>query len=298
MGPVSIFLLAIAAIFLIGILGEIVFDRTGIPDVIWLILVGIILGPVSGLVQKSQLEGIAPYFGALTLVIVLFDGGSELRLKELSRAATRSSVLAVSSFIFSVACLAVVSMGAATVGLLPDTWNWLDAVILGAILGGSSSVVIMPALRKAGLAPDLANLVNLESALTDVLCVVVTVACVRIAVSGAADAAESAVTLAKSFGIGLGVGAVAGLIAILFLRRLKRSSYAYPLILGVLLVLYAMIDELGGSAALGILAVAVMIGNAPALSKVVGLEKVASLGRGVQNVHDEITFIIKSFFFE
>ena len=39
MDPVSLFLLTVAAIFLIGIAGEIVFERTGVPDVVWLILV-------------------------------------------------------------------------------------------------------------------------------------------------------------------------------------------------------------------------------------------------------------------
>ncbi len=297
MEPVSIFLLTIAAIFLIGIAGEIVFDKTGVPDVVWLIVVGIVLGPLSGVVSREQLMTVAPFFGALTLVIVLFDGGSELRLGELSAAAPRGSLLAVLGFVASIAVITPVSMFAKAVGILPESWSWLHGVMLGTILGGSSSVVIMPALRKAGLAPRLANIINLESALTDVLCVVATAACIDIAASGSADAGGAALALGKSFGIGLGVGGVAGLLSILALRRLKRSQYAYPLMLGTLLMLYVVIDELGGSAALGILAVAVMVGNAPALSKVVGLAKTASLGRGVQNVHDEITFIVKSFFF-
>ena len=103
--------------------------------------------------------------------------------------------------------------------------------------------------------------------------------------------------LLRSFGIGIGVGGVAGLLSILVLRRLRKSQHAYPLILGSLLVLYVLIDYLKGSAALGILTVAVMVGNAPALSKAVGLEKTAKLGSGVKNVHDQIAFFVKSFFF-
>ena len=291
------FLLTVAAIFIIGIVGELVFEKTGVPDVVWLIVVGIFLGPITGTVTREQLMGVAPYFGALTLVIVLFDGGSELRLDELRAAAGRGSALAIAGFIASILFLAPASMLASAAGILPDEWTWLHGVMLGAILGGSSSVVIMPALAKAGLAPKLTNVLNLDSALTDVLCVVVTAACIDIAVTGSTDPGIAAVALGKSFGIGLGMGCVAGLISLLFLRRLKRSSYAYPLMLGGLLVLYVLVDASGGSAALGILAVAVIAGNAPALSKVVGLAKTASLGRGVQNVHDEITFIVKSFFF-
>ena len=297
MDPVSLFLLTVAAIFLIGIIGELVFEKTGVPDVVWLMLVGIVLGPATGVVGREQLMAIAPYFGALTLVIVLFDGGSELRLKELSSALPRGSLLAVLSFSLSLVVIAPVSMAAAWSGILPSSWTWLHGLTLAAIIGGSSSVVVMPALRMARLPATMANLVNLESALTDVLCVVVTGACVDILASGDGESAGAAVTLAKSFGIGLAVGGTAGMLSLLVLRRLKKSQYAYPITLGALLILYVLIDELGGSAALGILTMAVLVGNAPSLSKAVGLAKAASLGRGVQTIHDQITFIIKSFFF-
>ncbi len=52
MDPVLLFLLSFAAIFIVGIAGEMVFARTGVPDVIWLMLVGIIIGPVLHLVSR------------------------------------------------------------------------------------------------------------------------------------------------------------------------------------------------------------------------------------------------------
>jgi cell volume regulation protein A len=133
-----------------------------------------VLGPVSGWVGREQLASVAPFFGAITLVIVLFDGGSRLRLDELSRAAPRSTLLALHGFLFAMITMAALSVGAAALGLLSDDWTWGHGLLLGAILGGSSSVVIKPAMQYARLAPALSNLVNLESALTDVLCVVVT----------------------------------------------------------------------------------------------------------------------------
>jgi cell volume regulation protein A len=75
MSPVTLFLVCLAAIFLIGTFGEVVFSRTKVPDVVWLIVVGILIGPVLGIVSRETLLGIAPYFSALTLVLVLFEGG-------------------------------------------------------------------------------------------------------------------------------------------------------------------------------------------------------------------------------
>ena len=146
MGSVELFLLCIAAVFLIGVVGELVFARTGVPDVVWLIVVGVFMGPVFGLVERDLLMDIAPFFGALTLVIVLFDGGVRLRLGELMSAAPRSLLLAVSGFVGAVLAMAAVSMLFAKLGLLPKaSWTWMHGLILGAIVGGASSVVIMPA---------------------------------------------------------------------------------------------------------------------------------------------------------
>ena len=45
----------------------------------------------------------------------------------------------------------------------------------------------MPALAKAGLVARISNVLNLDSALTDVLCVVVAAACIDIAVTRSVD---------------------------------------------------------------------------------------------------------------
>ncbi len=297
MSHVAVFLLAIAGIFLIGALGEIIFQRTNIPDVVWLIIAGILLGPVSGLVTRPQLNAIAPYFAAVTLVIVLFEGGTALKISELSRAAPRSSLLAVLGFVFAAASIAVLSMLAALVGWLPSSWTWMHGWMLGAILGGSSSIIIMPAMSQARVEPKLANLVNLESALTDALCVVGTSALVDVMVRGTTGAAGPALTLLRSFGIALAIGLVAGLVWLLFLKFLKNSEHAYPITLSVLLILYVVIDHAGGSAAMGILAVAVVLGNAPSLSRKIGLALPVELDTSVRGFHRQMAFIIKSFFF-
>jgi cell volume regulation protein A len=295
--PVATFLLAVAGIFVIGAVGELIFERTSIPDVIWLILAGILLGPVGGLVTKPQLNQIAPYFAALTLVVVLFNGGSSLRLGEVSTAAPRSSLLALLGFVFSALAVALISKLAAAVGLVPAGWTWAHGLMLGCILGGSSSIIIMPAVEKARLDSHLANLINLESALTDALCVVGTSAFIEVLVHGTGGAAAPLLALLRSFGIALGIGGGVGMIWLLLLRFMKDSDHAYPITLSALLVVYVLIDHAGGSAALGILTVAIILGNAPSLSRAVGLAHPVELDTEVRGFHRQMVFIVKSFFF-
>lgn len=296
MDPVTLFLLAVAGTFLIGAIGEIVFERTNIPDVLWLILAGILLGPVGGLVTREQLGQIAPFFAALTLVIILFEGGAALRLSDLSRSAPRAGLLAILSFLLSMTAVALAGGLAALVGWLPEGWTRLHSLLLGAILGGSSSIIIMPTMARARLAPGLANLVSLESALTDALCVVGTSALIRIMLGGTSDAVHPGAALFRSFGMAVVIGGAVGLAGILFLRLLRAKEHAYPITLAALLILYVVIDRAGGSAALGILTVAIILGNAGALSRTLGVEH-AELDTDVRGFHRQMAFIIKSFFF-
>lgn len=294
---VAPFLLAVAGIFLIGAAGEAVFRRTSIPDVIWLILVGILLGPILRFVTREQLTGIAPYFAALTLVVVLFEGGSKLDLADVSRAAPRSALLALGTFACAAIAVAALSMVGRLVGLLPGGWSWTHGFLLGSILGGSSSIIIMPAMQQAKVEPGVASLVGLESAFTDAFCVVGASALIDV-LSVSAEAGQSPVAaLAVSFGIGAGMGAVSGAAWLLVLRFLRDSEHAYPITLSSLIVLYVAIDHAGGSAALGILAFAVIVGNAKGISSRVGLAEQQGLGEDVRGFHTQMTFIIKSFFF-
>src|SRR5690606_11038876 len=117
MDSVTVFLLSIAGIFVIGSVGELIFQRTNIPDVIWLILAGILLGPVGGFLTRPMLGRVAPYFAAITLVVVLFEGGSALKLASLRSAASRSALLAVSTFFGALIGLSVLG---ASFGLLSE----------------------------------------------------------------------------------------------------------------------------------------------------------------------------------
>ncbi len=297
MDPVLLFLLGFATIFIVGIVGEFVFERTSVPDVVWLMLVGILLGPVFGVVRREELMAIGPYFGALTLVVVLFDGGRQLRLGDVSRSLPRASLLAVTGFLLNVVVMTLASLGAAALGFLPSQWTVMHGVIFGAILGGSSSVVIMPTLAKARLDPRLSAMINLESALTDVLCVVVTVACIDIVVSGSGGPGLAAIILGRSFGIGLGAGLTAGVMWVLFMGVIRRLGNTYAATLSILLLLYIGVSLLGGNAALAILAAAIVVGSAPALAHAIGLREPTALDDGVQDTHSQITFIVKSFFF-
>jgi cell volume regulation protein A len=297
MSDVSFMLLVVAGIFLVGALGEVVFARTRVPDVVWLIVCGWLLGPVAGIVDKSVLLEIAPYFAAFALIVILFNGGTSLQLDSVMRAAPRALLLALAGFALAAAVVAAVSMAAREVGILPAGWTWLHGAMLGSILGGSSSIIIMPAMATARVREDVAGLVNLESAFTDALCVVGASACVAILLHQGSSNSSAALVLLRSFGTAFAIGVVTGLLWLFLLHLLRDAEHAYPITLAGLLLLYVGIEAMGASAAMGILTFAVVVGNARLFSRKLGMVTDIDLGMGVRGFHSQMAFIVKSFFF-
>ena len=56
MDPVVRLVVEVAGILLLGALGEFIFARTRVPDVVWLVAAGILAGPVSGLIPADLLK--------------------------------------------------------------------------------------------------------------------------------------------------------------------------------------------------------------------------------------------------
>ncbi len=295
------FLVAIGCIFLVGLLGQWLFRRTGIPDAVWLIGVGAGLGPISGLVKPAELQHAAPLLGALTIIIVLFHGGLGLPLQQLFTHAWKASKLAVLTFVASVAGIALAILGLVRLGHLPETWSWQLAVLAGLILGGSSSVVVMSTLGFAKVEDAVAQPLNVESALTDVLVVVCTGVMVDLVVAGHLSVSDPLLSVGRTFGVGVLAGAGCGLLLVLFVHLLVQSRHAYIFLVAIMLLLYAVTGRLGGSPALAVLSAAVILGNARVILGRLGLSGGANLkfelGDNSILLSEFALFIVKSLFF-
>ncbi|MFV8751148.1 cation:proton antiporter [Nannocystaceae bacterium ST9] len=299
-GP-GLYLAMIGGLFLLGAAGELIFARTRIPDVVWMILAGIGLR-MFGVLDPAALDPVMPLFSALTLIVVLFEGGRQIVVQELIQLAPRASALALVGFMTSMIVVAIITQLAAWTGLLPASWTFSHSLMVGAILGGSSSLIIMPAMSLAKVDSRVSTLVGLESSLTDALCVVVAVALMGVVLSGGSGAGGSGTlfTLAKTFGIGLAFGLGTGWCWFPVLRMLSGSRYAYPITFAALLFLYALVDRLGGSPAIAVLTFSVVVGNADSLMKRMGFslgDRPLALDDSVVTVHTQAAFFIKSFFF-
>jgi len=98
MDPVTLALILAGGIIAIGFLGNYLFERTGFPDMILLLVLGIIIGPLTGLVNAGAVMPLAPYLAALALVFILFDGGMAMNIYHVFSESPRAAVLAFAGF--------------------------------------------------------------------------------------------------------------------------------------------------------------------------------------------------------
>jgi cell volume regulation protein A len=299
MDPVAWVVVEIAGILLLGALGEFIFARTRVPDVVWLVAAGILAGPISGLVPSGLLRPGIPFFGAIALTVILSSGAFRLQLTEVAAAAPRGILLGLSGFVFSLIAVCAFFWLSTKLGYVrpspPLAW-----VIVGAIVGGTSSVVIMPTMAMAQVPSRVARMLEVESSATDALSVIVTMVLIDLIVSGNADISRPFIALARELGIGVTLGVIAAALLVPGIPSMRDKPHGYTVFLASMLALYGITDLFKGNSAMAVLVASLLIGNASSIVPRLfpgahGLVFAATQTTGV--MQDQMTFFIKSFFF-
>ena len=140
----------IAAILFIGFLGNMFFKKTGWADILFLIAVGVIVGPLLNIFSKNDFIPFLPIISTFTLLMILFRGGMELNLFEVVSGSFRALFQASAYFALGMVWTAVFLhfvMG----------WEWIDSFMLGSIVSQTGAVVIVPLAKKIGVQAESPN---------------------------------------------------------------------------------------------------------------------------------------------
>ena len=290
-GPIAsahVILLAAGVVIFSGVVGEAFFKKTGVPDVAFLMILGVIIGPVLGIIQTEAVIQVVPYFAALALIIIMFDGGFNLDIKNMIRTAHFAFALAILGFILSVI---FVTIGAHYI----LDWGWLESILLGSIVGGSSSAIVFGLVRNIRISDDAKSMLSFESALTDILATIIAFILFEAVLSGQFSLQTLEETLGRAVIVGLILGFGVGIPWMYVSNKLSNAQHGYMLTLGILFVLFFLANSFGESGALTALVFGLMLGNKKHLSRVLRfkLPKIET----DDPTHNQITFLVRSFFF-
>ncbi len=289
---VPLALIISALIIVIGFFGNYLFEKKGIPDMMFLIILGMIVGPILHIFDPGVIQSFAPYISALALVFILFDGGMGIGIRQALSNSPRAVLLAILGFLLSVLTLSLVMI---LFFGMPLSYG----LLFGSIYGGSSSIVVVSLATKIKISEKGSTTLVLESATTDILCIVVSLALIGVILTGHTDYLSVGVGIAGKFLIGAGIGAALGIVGLFLLRRLSYLPFSYMLTLAIALFAYAISETLGGSGALSALLFGLILGNEAAIFKLLRRKTTTNVAvdSGLKRFESEIAFFVRTFFF-
>lgn len=153
--------LAFAGLLSVGFVCQWLAWRVKLPAILPLLLAGILLGPVSGVLDPDALFGRLLFpLVSLSVAVVLFEGSLTLRLEE-ARGVGGAILRLVSVGIL--ATVAVLAAAAHYLAALP----WPLALVFGALVCVTGPTVVIPLLRSVRPNERVANVLRWEGILVD-----------------------------------------------------------------------------------------------------------------------------------
>lgn len=232
-------LIALGAIVGLGFGAQWLAWQLKIPSILFLLLFGLLAGPVLGYLDPDKLFGqVLIPFVSISVAIILFEGGLTLKISEFKK-------------IGSVVVL-LISAGAIITGIVTTIaayWlldlNFQVAVLLGAVLTVTGPTVIGPMLRNIRPQKNVGNILKWEGILIDPIGALITILVFEVILIG--EVQEAAVAVLFSFTKTVLAGMImGGLFAFSFAFVVKK---------------YWIPDYLAGTASLAFVVILFVVSN-------------------------------------
>lgn len=278
----------------VGYLSSLFGERTKISEVLLLILFGFLIGPIFGFVDVSPgsiMVQILPIISAVALIVLLFDGGIMLNLRSVARAIPRSTAFAIVVFAVSTALTALFMSGALG-------WSLAHGLLLGAVVGGTSSAIVIAMADKLDITKDTKAKLTVESTTTDALSIVVAIVVLRMIMESVTLSVGSLANLMLgSFTIAIFLGIFSAFSWIVISHKFLLHKYNYMLTLALVFGLYAITEAVNASGGIAVFTFGLVLGNAKHLLGLLKIQIERPVDPKVKIFQDEVTFFVRTFFF-
>lgn len=276
-----------------GVLAHRAFQSSGVPDVLVLMGLGLLLGPLLGLLDPGALRAYGPLMGAFALLVILLEGGLHLKFKAVRTQARAAFSLALASGVLT-------ALGVAAVAAVGGLGFWPLGLLLGVAVAPIGPAVVIPLLASMRTAPATRAIVTVECTVDEGFAVVGVFALAEMAALGAFDLPMVAEKLAATFGLGV-LAALLGAMAWLRVLRLlgHDAPYSYMVTLAAAVALFAGIQALGGNGFVGVLVFGLALGNANALQHRLPrlLRGEAPVNGNLRGMNTEVSFLVRTLYF-
>ena len=286
----SVIIISLACLFFIGHVLQWFFVKTKIPDLLLLIIAGFIAGPsVLSIAQQQDLGKVGPVLATITLIIILYEGGLNLRATDFLKSSFPALILSLLSFGLIVG---------ATTAVLNLFFSFPTALLVGVGIGSTSSAIVFPLIKPLDIRDNTKTVLSLESAFTDVLSIIAFLVILESVLSKNFNTS----TLIFGFGakpllsIGFGVGSA---LLWAFLRKAFLNLFDMPFSGEAWsLLTYGCIEMFQLNGAIGILALGFTLANLNLIPRSLGfMFNLTPVTEKEMSLLKEISFLLRTFFF-
>jgi len=271
-----------------------IFEKRGIPDVLGLMFIGMLLGPITGLVDPKSFGSFGSLFSHMVLVFILFESGTDLKISEVKKSFRESAGITVMGFFVTWAVLS---------GLTYWIFGipFLACLFIGAALGGTSSAVVVGLVRKIGVKSKTSTTLIMESVETDIFTLAIPIGILGLMIDGHIEISMVLSQFIASLIIALMLGIGGAFLWSIIINRfpdLKSTKFSTP---AFLLILYGIAEFLNFSGPLTALSFGIAIGNLKYfeprfLDKIIPDHAIV-LPAEERNFFSELVFLLRTFFF-
>lgn len=206
-------IIPLVAVGLLSIACQYLAYKIKVPAILPLLIIGIIAGPVTGMVNADVLFGDLLFpIVSLSVAIILFEGALTLRTQDLSgHGSMVRNLCTVGAFVTLIVVAPAAHFG---LGL-----SWEMAFLLGAIVTVTGPTVIVPMLRTVRPSKKIGNILRWEGIVIDPIGALLAVLVFEYIVSAQDALTHTLYAFGLTVGVGFGIGIAVGYFLGLALRR-------------------------------------------------------------------------------
>jgi len=254
MAATAIAIGVIGSIIILGALLLKLSERTRFSGVIPLLLLGILLGPISGIFDPVQYGAAIETLVVFALIVVLFDVGYSTRWTKLKKELLPSTLLTSTAVVFSVILIFL----AAHYILHLD---WTLSLLLAALLASTDLTIVSPALKAMKLPEQLSGLLEWEGTFNSVAAAVLAIVAVDALTVAQVSLTGAIQTFLASIFVGVGIGIVLGYFLMKVIEHLAIEEKPHIITIGAVLLVYAITEIFGASGVISAFVVGLLFGN-------------------------------------
>ncbi len=271
-----------------------IFERKSIPDVLGLMLIGLIIGPVFHIIDPSTFGQFGPIFSNFVLIFILFESGTDLKLSEIKSCFKESASITFFGFLSTWITVFILCQ---VVFNLPI----LSSLFIGSTLGGTSSAVVVGLIKKIKVQPKTSTTLIMESAESDVFTLAIPLSILGFMTTGELSTNLIISQFVSSLVLALLIGISGAFLWSFLLSKFpgfKSTKFSTP---AFLFILYGIAEYLNFSGALTALSFGISIGNLKYLEprfieKFVPNQNIV-LPKAEKAFFSELVFLLRTFFF-